>query len=68
MKVVLERLEFTWWNFHIHLLDESRLIRQLLPTMHQMWEDRDEVAFTLMWSALGFPLGMVIGYLMNFAH
>lgn len=68
MKVVFERLEFTWWNFHIHLLDESRLVRQLLLSVYQIWEDREEVAFILMWSALGFPLGMVIGYLVSFVH
>ena len=65
MKVVLERLEFTWWHFHIRLLDESELMQELLPALHRLWEERDQTALTLAWAFLGFPLGMIVGYLAN---
>ena len=65
MKVVLERLEFTWWHFHIRVLDESEFMQELLPTLHQLWEERDQSALTLAWAVLGFPLGMIVGYLAN---
>lgn len=63
MKVMLERLELSWWNFHLRLMDESRFVRELLPALRQLWEDRQEAAGTLVWSLVGFPLGLAAAYL-----
>ncbi len=63
MKVVLERLEYTWWSFHIRLLDESEFVRDLLPRFREMWEQREEVVPYLTWSLLGFPMGILLGLL-----
>jgi len=68
MRVMLERLEFTWWSVHIHMLDEVEFIRRLLPSLHQLWEEREEVVFNLVWAALGFPLGLALGYLAGFVQ
>ncbi len=63
MKAVMERLEFNWWNFHIWVIDESKIIRELLPRMRGIWELREEALPYLTWSLLGFPLGLVLGLL-----
>lgn len=63
MRVMLERLEYTWWNFHIRMLDESEFLQDLLPRFRAIWELRDEAAPYLVWSLLGFPLGIVLGIL-----
>ena len=63
MRVVLERLEHTWWNFHIRMLDESEFIRDTLPRVREVWELREEALPYLTWSLLGFPLGLVLGIL-----
>lgn len=68
MKVMLERLELSWWNFHIRLMDESRFVRDLLPALRQIWEDREEAAFTLAWGLLGFPLGLAVAYLTSLVN
>ncbi len=64
MKVVLERLEYSWWNFHIRTLDESNWIRGVLPKVKGLWERREEATPYLVLSVLGFPLGVLVGYLM----
>ena len=63
MKAVLQRIEYNWWNFHIKIMDESRWIRETLPRMKGIWDAREEALPYLAWSALGFPLGMVLGWL-----
>lgn len=63
MKVVLERLEYTWWSFHIRLLDESEFVRDLLPRFPEMWELREDAAPYLAWSLMGFPMGILLGLL-----
>ncbi|MCK4801298.1 MAG: hypothetical protein KAS84_04850 [Anaerolineales bacterium] len=63
MKVVLERLEYTWWSFHIRLLDESEFVRGLLPRFREMWEMREDAAPYLAWSLVGFPMGILLGLL-----
>ena len=63
MRVVLERLEHTWWNFHIRMLDESEFIRDTLPRVREVWELREEALPYLTWSLLGFPGGLVLGIL-----
>lgn len=63
MKVVLERLECSWWNFHIRMLDESNWIRRALPKIKSAWECREEAMPYLVLSILGFPIGVLLGYL-----
>jgi len=63
MKVMLERLELSWWNFHLRLMDESRFVQRLLPAVREIWEDPREAAWTLAWALLGFPLGLAVAYL-----
>jgi hypothetical protein len=61
--MVLERLEYTWWNFQIRMLDESELLQEFLPRLRTVWEIKDEAGAYLAWSLLGFPLGIVLGLL-----
>ena len=63
MKAVLERMEYNWWNFHIRVLDESVWIRETLPKIKQAWEKREEITPYLVLSVLGFPIGLLVGYL-----
>ena len=63
MKAVLERLEYNWWNFHIHLLDEWDWLRKVLPKIKSAWERREEAAPYLVLSILGFPIGVLVGWL-----
>lgn len=63
MKAVLERLEYNWWNFHIRVLDESNWIRNALPKIKAVWEQREEAMPYLVLSILGFPVGVLVGYL-----
>jgi hypothetical protein len=63
MKVVLERLEYSWWNFHIRLVDESNWVRLILPKVKWMWERREEAVPYLVLSILGFPIGVLVGWL-----
>lgn len=62
MKVMLERLELSWWSFHLRLMDESRFVQRLLPAVREIWEDPGEAAWTLAWALLGFPLGLAAAY------
>lgn len=63
MKAVLQRIEYTWWNFHIKVLDESQWIREVLPKVKGIWERREEAMPYLVMSILGFPLGVALGWL-----
>ena len=63
MKAVMERIEYTWWNFQIRVMDESEFIQNLLPRFREVWDLRIEAAPYLAWSLLGFPLGIIIGLL-----
>ena len=63
MKAVLERMEYNWWNFHIKMMDESQLVREILPRFRSAWEMREEATPYLVLSLLGFPLGIVLGIL-----
>lgn len=63
MRAVLERIEYNWWNFHIRVLDESDWIRVTLPKIKDAWERREEAAPYLVLSILGFPVGVLVGYL-----
>jgi hypothetical protein len=63
MKVVLERLEVSWWNFHIRVIDEAGWIREILPRAKAIWEKREEATPYLVLSVLGFPIGVLVGYL-----
>jgi hypothetical protein len=63
MKAVLERLEYTWWGLHIRLLDESVLIQKVLPKIKVAWERREEVMPYLVLSILGFPIGVLLGFI-----
>jgi hypothetical protein len=63
MKVVLERLEYNWWNFHIQVLDQADWVRGILPKAKALWEKREEATPYLVLSVLGFPIGVLVGYL-----
>ena len=63
MRAVLERIEYNWWNFHIQVLDESDWLRVILPKIKEVWDQREEVTPYLVLSVLGFPVGVLIGYL-----
>jgi len=66
MKVVLERIEITWWHFHIRLLDESDLLQRILPYLRVVWLQRGEIKQALTWSLAGLPAGLVIALLKFF--
>lgn len=68
MKAVIERLEYSWWNFHIKVLDESPWIREALPKFRQLWDSREEAVPYLVLSVLGFPLGVLLGLLSTLAR
>lgn len=63
MRAVIERIEYNWWNFHIKVMDESQIVRELLPQIKGAWEMRQEAIPYLAWSLIGFPLGIVLGLL-----
>ena len=63
MRAVLERIEFNWWNFHIRVLDDSVWIRKVLPKVKETWEQREDATPYLVLSILGFPVGVLVGYL-----
>ena len=63
MKAVLQRIEYTWWNIHIKVLDEYPWFRENLPKLKKIWEMRDEATPYLVLSILGFPLGVALGWL-----
>lgn len=63
MKVVLERIEHSWWNFHIKMMDESEFVRDLVPQFKELWEYRGEAVPYLAWSMMGFPVGILLGML-----
>ena len=63
MRAVLERIEYNWWNFHIRVLDDSVWIRKILPKLKGAWERREEAAPYLVLSILGFPIGVLVGWL-----
>lgn len=63
MRVVLERIEITWWHFHIRLIDESNLLRKVLPHFRVFWLQREEIAAAFTWSAVGLPIGLLLGFL-----
>ncbi len=63
MKAVLERIEYSWWDFHIRVMDESEFVRDLLPRFREMWELKDEAGPYLVWSLMGFPFGIILGIL-----
>lgn len=63
MRAIIERIEYNWWNLHIKVMDESQLVRDTLPKIKAAWEMRQEAVPYLVWSLIGFPLGMVLGLL-----
>ena len=63
MKAVLEQIEYSWWNFHIKMMDESEFVRELIPRIKELWEYRQEALPYLAWSMMGFPLGILLGLL-----
>lgn len=63
MKAMLQQIEYSWWNFHIKVLDESPWIREQMPRLKAAWEMREEAMPYLVLSILGFPLGVAVGWL-----
>jgi len=63
MRAVIDKIEYNWWNFHIKVLDESQIVRDVLPRLKGIWEAREEVVPYLVLSVLGFPLGVLLGLL-----
>jgi len=68
MKAVLEQIEFTYWQFHLKILDQSLWVRRLLPRFRGVWQVRREIGISLFWALLGFPLGLLIGFLQALSH
>ncbi|MFO8036014.1 MAG: hypothetical protein R6U57_05255 [Anaerolineales bacterium] len=68
MKIVLEQIEISWWHFHIRLLDESDVLRSILPYVRVIWLQRKEIARSIVWAALGLPLGLLLGLLKAVTH
>lgn len=68
MKAVLEQIEFTYWQFHLKILDQSVWVRRLLPRFRGVWQVRREIGISLFWALLGFPLGLLIGLLQSLGH
>lgn len=64
MKAILESIEYSWWNFHIRVLDESRWVREILPKLRGIREMREEAMPYLVLSILGFPIGVGLGWLL----
>ena len=68
MRMVLERIEYSWWNMHIRVLDEWDWLRLALPKIKSFWDRREEAAPYLVLSILGFPIGVLVGWLaINFS-
>lgn len=63
MRAVLERIEYNWWNMHIRILDESDLLRVVLPRIKALWDQREEAVPYLVLSIIGFPIGVLLGWL-----
>ncbi len=63
MKAVLERIEYSWWTFHIRTLDEWDWLRETMPKLRALWNRREEAMPYLVLSILGFPVGVLLGYL-----
>ena len=63
MRAVLERIEYSWWTLHIQVLDEWDWLRETLPKVKACWDRREEAAPYLVLSVLGFPVGVLLGYL-----
>ena len=63
MRAVLERIEYNWWNMHIRILDESDLLRVVLPKVKALWDQREKAAPYLVLSIIGFPIGVLLGWL-----
>lgn len=68
MKIVLERIEISWWHFHIRLLDESEVLQSILPYFRIFWLQRKEIARSITWAALGLPFGLILGILKAVTH
>jgi hypothetical protein len=66
MKAVLEHIEYSWWSFHIQVLDEWDWLRETLPKAKALWDRREEAMPYLVLSILGFPAGVLLGWLVNF--
>lgn len=63
MRAVIERIEYSWWSFHIKVLDGSPWLQEALPKLKVLWDSREEAEPYLVLSVLGFPLGVIIGLL-----
>ena len=60
MKTILYKLEITWWDTHIRLVDESKLVRAVFPHLREIWFQRKNLLKALSWAVLGFPLGVFL--------
>lgn len=68
MKLVLERMEINWWHFQIRLLDESDLLKSVLPYFRVFWLQRKEIVRSITWAVLGLPFGFLLGILKVVSH
>ncbi|MEJ2412791.1 MAG: hypothetical protein P8Y34_07335 [Anaerolineales bacterium] len=65
MKAVLERIEYNMWTFHIRTLDEWDWLRETLPKFKTLWDRREEAMPYLVLSILGFPVGVLLGWIFS---
>ena len=67
MKTILHKLEITWWNTHIQLIDKSKDAQESMPILRDLWAQKNQLIKPLFWAAaLGFPLGVFLGALKHF--
>lgn len=63
MKTILYKLEIKLWDIHIHFLDKNRFARTTIPRLWQVIHQRDKLMKVLSWSAIGFPIGVILEFL-----
>lgn len=65
MRAVLEQIEYSWWTMHIRVLDEWGWLRETLPKIKVYWERREEAMPYIVLSVLGFPVGVLLGWIFS---
>ena len=68
VKTFLHRIELTFWDTLIPIMDKSSIIRFVLPRLYRLLhieEFQQTVKYTILISLLGLFLGFVIGAFMQ---
>jgi hypothetical protein len=64
VKMLLHRMELTFWDTFIPIMDKSSFLRFALPRLYRLLhteEFRNTVKYTILLSLFGLLLGFVIG-------